>query len=209
MVAMATRGRRERERRRGAKGLWPNVAGHARCKTQSRRPPQATLNRPGRYRHTVHDEIWTAFQQTAVHVERRNSTWRVTPAPIDVIGAYFPDEAGPFHILTAHNPQGIAASTAANTAAHARLAAHLAALDLAHVWPATGADAAGVWAEDGFMVAGLTRLEAVEIARLFDQRAIFEWANEPGGFRLIACDESTGEARGWVATINGPVPTNL
>ena len=99
-----------------------------------------------------------AFQQTVVHVERSNATWQISPAPIDVTGAYFPEETGPFHILTAHNPQGIAASIAANTTAHGRLATYLAALELAHVWPATGTDAAGVWAEEGFMVGGLTRL---------------------------------------------------
>lgn len=43
-------------------------------------------------------------------------------------------------------------------------------------------------------------LAALDVARRYRQRAIFTWRNEPGGFRLVACDGSADEPRGWVAT---------
>ncbi|MBS1848994.1 MAG: DUF3293 domain-containing protein, partial [Actinobacteria bacterium] len=70
------------------------------------------------------------------------------------------------------------------------------------IWPATGhgggpVEADETWSEAGFAVFGLDRPRAIDLAIRFRQRAIFEWRNEPGGFRLVACDGSADEPRGW------------
>ena len=142
------------------------------------------------------DAVWGEFQRTSVLISVGPTTLRVTPAAVARRGTYLPGTDGPLHILTAYNPQGLAAPLQANVAANLVLADELATLGLT-VWPTTGVGEGGSWTEEGFTVAGLTRAEALAIALRFDQRAIFEWVNEPGGFRLVACDGSLVEDRGW------------
>lgn len=109
------------------------------------------------------------------------------------------------HVLTAWNPQGIEAPLDANREANERLAAELAGLSL-QVWPTVGTGHDGSWSEEGFSIVGLSLVEAIALAIRYDQRAIFEWNDEPGGFRLIACDGSLDEHRGWVGHFDPPSP---
>ncbi len=148
------------------------------------------------------DEVWEAFRRTNVRVHRSEGDFDVQPTATGDPGAYLPGATGPIHVLTGHNPMGLAASEADNRAANRRLTDDLAAHDALRVWPATGygggpIGSAHTWQEASFAVEGLTRDEAVGIATRHDQRAIFEWLNEPGGFRLVACDGSADEPRGW------------
>lgn len=159
------------------------------------------------------DAVWQEFRRTSVRLTVDGGTLDLTPVDGTVEGdddggacdGFLPGATGPIHILTAQNPMGLAASDAENEAANAELAELLAADDRLRVWPATGygggpIDEADTWQEQGFAVEGLSRTEAVDLARRFSQRAIFEWRDEPGGFRLVACDGSADEPRGWRAT---------
>lgn len=145
------------------------------------------------------DEVWGEFQRTFIRIELDGQILQITPGPIGERGAYLPGQAGPLHVLTAWNPQGIEAPLADNRLANERLAAALAARPELTVWATTGTGEDGSWHEEGFTIAGLDRAEAVALAVRYDQRAIFEWRDEPGGFRLVACDGSQDEARGWTS----------
>lgn len=151
------------------------------------------------------DEVWEEFRRTCVRIGITGGVIDVVPIPRDTPGSFIPGAAGPIHIVTAQNPMGLAASDTENIAANERLADELAALDGVTVWPATGygggpVDGDGTWSEAGFAIQGLDDDTALDVARRYRQRAIFTWRNEPGGFRLVACDGSADEPRGWVAT---------
>ena len=143
------------------------------------------------------DAAWEAFRHTTIEVTTPDGLITVTPAPHDAHGAYLKDVTGPLYVLTAWNPHGIEASSAYNAAAGARLNVELSALAGLEVWPTTGVAADNSWREMGFTIAGLTESEAIDLAVRFEQRAIFSWVDEPGGFHLIACDGSADETRGW------------
>lgn len=152
------------------------------------------------------DDVWEAFRHTRVRITVGGTVVDIAPRSDDTPGSFLPGASGPIHILTAENPMGRAAPPEANAAANARLAAELAGTGLVEVWPATGygggaIDDPDTWSEAGFAVEGLDDAAALDIARRHHQRAIFAWRNEPGGFRLVACDGSADEARGWVTTV--------
>lgn len=151
------------------------------------------------------DPIWEEFRRTRVLITTPEGTFDVTPSTGDAPGDYLPGATGPVHILTAQNPMGHPADDATNRAANERLAHELATRGDVTVFPATGygggpIDGDDTWSEAGFAVEGLTDTEALDIARRHEQRAIFTWRNEPGGFRLVACDGSADEPRGWTTT---------
>lgn len=153
------------------------------------------------------DDIWEAFRRTRVRIRFPMTTVDIRPDTDDPAPGWYPPEVtGPIHIVTAQNPMGIGADAGTNAAANERLAADLASHDEVIVWPATGYGGGpigeeGTWSEAGFAVAGLTDREAIALAVRYEQRAIFTWRSEPGGFRLVACDGSADERRGWRATI--------
>ena len=151
------------------------------------------------------DDVWEAFRRTCIQVTVPGGQLDVAPADLGQQGDYPRDATGPLHILTAWNPQGMAADDADNEAAQRRLADDLAARDVV-LRAVTGyggepGDPTSTWREEGFGIEGLSRDEALELAITYDQRAIFEWRNEPGGFRLVACDGSADEARGWTSAL--------
>jgi hypothetical protein len=153
----------------------------------------------------VADQTWDEFRRTFVRIDTgEGQVLEVHPAGPGERGEYLPGEAGPLHIVTACNPQGRQQSEEANFEANRRLLCELAVNDDVLAWPTTGhgTDDAGAetdWSEPGVTVAGLSRDEALALGRRYDQAAIFEWLDEPGGFRLLSCDGSVDEPRGWVA----------
>jgi len=150
------------------------------------------------------DPTWEEFRRTTVRLTLPDGTLDIAPSPVGERGTFLPGATGPIHILTAQNPMGIAATDDANAAANERLAAELATIEGLGVWPATGygggpLDGDGTWSEQGFAIEGLSRAAAIALAIRHEQRAIFAWHDEPGGFRLVACDGSADEPRGWTA----------
>lgn len=152
------------------------------------------------------DATWEQFRRTCVRVEVPGGFLDVEPAACEAQESFPSDAVGLMHILTAWNPQGSAASEADNRAANRRLAAELSEQPGLAIRSVTGygggpLDDVDTWREEGFGIEGMSRGEAMRLAIAHDQRAIFEWRNEPGGFRLIACDGSADEARGWASAL--------
>lgn len=152
----------------------------------------------------MNDPIWEEFRRTWLRFTIGDRILSVVPNETGSGGPFLPEAEGPVHVLTAWNPQGIAADEQSNVAANQMLKSALRAYSITHCWPASGisldvASGSERWQEEGFGVCGLTRNEAVRLASRFDQRAIFEWSQAPNGLILIACDNSTIEARKWAS----------
>lgn len=152
------------------------------------------------------DPTWQEFRTTRIVINASGSRLEVAPAGLESVDGFLPGVIGPLHVLTAWNPQGVASDESSNRAAGEQLAAELATIPGVRSWPTTGFGVDDSWREEGFTVEGLTRPAAILLAVHYDQRAIFEWSNQPGGFRLIACDGSANEPRGWTLRMD-PVPT--
>lgn len=81
--------------------------------------------------------------------------------------------ATPIHVITAHNPFEELLSDEENKHRNNALLSELNKCD-AEIKPVTGQSPSGDWQEKSFAVYGLTREQACEIARKYQQRAIFE-----------------------------------
>lgn len=152
------------------------------------------------------DQTWDEFRRTFLRIDVGGGVLEVRPAGEEDRDGFLAGEDGPLHVITACNPQGREQSPEANYEANRRLLAELAGHAGVRVWHTTGhgTDDRGEeteWSEPGFTVGGLSRAEALELGRRYDQAAIFEWRDESGGFRLVACDESVDEPRGWRARL--------
>ena len=99
------------------------------------------------------------------------------------------------HIITAHNPNGRPRSKPANDLANERLRLHLAEVGEAIEEVECGSSS-GSWMERSFAVTGLSRAVAVEAARRFGQRAIFEIDGDE--LRVVSCHSAAVEReREW------------
>ncbi len=143
------------------------------------------------------DATWAEFRRTRVQVRTDEGTLEVAPADGTARGGYLPGATGPLQIITAWNPQGARQSDAANQAADRALTLELDTRLGLRRWRTIGVGADDDWVEEGWTIEGLSRDAALALAVRFDQRAIFEWRDEPGGFRLVDCDGAPDEARGW------------
>ncbi len=143
------------------------------------------------------DATWTEFRRTRLQIDTDDGELEVAPSHGSARGAYLPGATGPLHVLTAWNPQGTRQSDEANHAADRALTIDLDERAGLRRWRTTGIGAGDDWSEEGWSVEGLSRADVLDLARRFGQRAIFEWLDEPGGFRLVACDGTADEARGW------------
>ena len=89
----------------------------------------------------------------------------------------------PMLVLTAYNP-GRAVASSVNEAAQAHLIEYLSQRSLSWL-PAIGRSRDGTWQEPSLAVTDLPEPEAIEIARRFDQDAIFKWDGE--NLSVISC----------------------
>lgn len=100
----------------------------------------------------------------------------------------------PIHVITAHNPHGREASEGDNRRAHRELLAQLDSMDVEH-HPAAGADPKWLHVEPSVAVLGISRPEAVELGRRFQQEAIFEW--DADALTVVSCTSEEVAVLGW------------
>lgn len=125
------------------------------------------------------EQIWDAYEGTRI-VQRV-----VEERPWNEEGSLRSPETDRAHVLTAMNPNDQVQSDRRNAERNKALREFLEArgLDFEEVF---GESPNGGWSEASFAVQGLTRTEACRIARLFGQRAIFEFDGD--AFRVVASD---------------------
>jgi hypothetical protein len=144
------------------------------------------------------EERWQAYVHTHVRVQHpRVGAIEVRPVSIGNVIGEFPDEAGrTIHVLTAHNP-GRQLSVEDNNRRQSDLIRIVGERTHIEAWPALGGDPQWQHAEDSIAAVGMTDSEALELARRFDQDAIFSWT--PQSWRLLSCDGDREHESGWAS----------
>jgi hypothetical protein len=112
---------------------------------------------------------WQAYAAAQVDIELERGAFTCVPGP----PAPLPPELDvPLWIITAHNPGPSKLSDEENASRHAALFAMVVEMKLRH-WPAVGRNPEGTWREASLAIAGIPFETAREIARAFDQDAVF------------------------------------
>ena len=114
---------------------------------------------------------WAAYRESVVDVVLDGAV--VTLGAEGVIAGERWSPARPVYVVTAYNP-GRARGSAANEAAQIRLLELLAERGIAWL-PSTGRSRDGSWQEPSAALLETSEAEAIEIAREFEQDAIFSW----------------------------------
>jgi hypothetical protein len=127
-------------------------------------------------------ERWASYLNTVISAE-------LSPEAIHNLNGssgvkHWPFDA-PIHVITAWNPYNIPRSQWENDQSNIDLAVELAKVGAKYA-PATGTSSDGEHYEPGFVTWSLTRGEAIAIARLFRQEAIFELTSDE--LRLVHCE---------------------
>ena len=145
---------------------------------------------------TVFAERWKDYEGTFVRIMHPElGDLEVRPTATRAIIGDFPDPAGrTIHIMTAHNP-GVQLSEQDNRHRQQVLVTAVDKMPDAHAWSAIGGDPSWVHTEDSVAIVGLTDQSAVELARRFDQDAIFRWTRTE--WTLISCRSEQRHTAGW------------
>ncbi len=128
-------------------------------------------------------ERWEQYASAVLLIEVEPGTW------VTLNGAAAVDElplGSPMFLSTAWNPFGEERSADENAAANVRMEAELRSLSTVVV-RAVGHDTETGYREEGFAVAGIGRAEALEVARRFEQEAIYEVDDDT--VRIVPCDD--------------------
>lgn len=147
----------------------------------------------------VFDERWFAYTVTVVRIDHPKwGRFIVAPEPGGGTQGLFPDDGGrSIHIMTAHNP-GRALPAAENEQRQRQLRTGLGQRPGLEIWEAVGADVTWTHQEQSLAIVGLTDDDAREVARAFDQDAIFAWT--PQQWNLLSCIDDLTWHAGWTVT---------
>lgn len=144
---------------------------------------------------------WEHYTTAVVRVSFPGGDVEIRPAPVSWTVGTFPEVEGhTIHIVTAYNPGGRAAPSAANEEAHRRLQAQVAATGLMW-WPAAVADPTGTHVELSVAVAGLDDDGARTLGAAHGQEAIFAW--RPNAWIVLSCTDVRAHLTGWATRDTG------
>ena len=129
------------------------------------------------------DQLWQSFLETRVRIFADDAITEL------VIGREAPPRPEPndgVHLITAWNPMGRPYPSAENVARQVEFESALSGAGLR--WTrAAGVAEDGSWTEAGAAITGLDRAEALEVARRWDQEAIYEWDSEASVMAVVSC----------------------
>jgi hypothetical protein len=123
------------------------------------------------------DELWRTWLEAQLWIERPDELgwWHVSPRPDGVVGEW--PLVTPVYLLTAYNPRGEDLPLEENERRLAELGAYL-RKELVVAVRSLGASEDGSWKEPGFALLDATEPQALDIARRFEQAAIYAWSAE-------------------------------
>jgi hypothetical protein len=122
------------------------------------------------------EELWRTWLEAHLWIERPGGVdawWHIVPRRDGVVDEY--PLGTPVHLLTAWNPRGEELSRAENDERQELLLTFLNDERVAAV-RSIGASQDGSWVEPGFAILDVTEEVAVDIARRFEQAAIYAWS---------------------------------
>jgi hypothetical protein len=146
-------------------------------------------------------ERWRAYTGAHVRLDHPElGAIEVQPDTSGRVAGDFPEPGRTIHIMTAHNP-GRPLPDAENGQRQRLLASLVQNLPEVCSWPATGGDPTWTHCEESLAIVGLTDPAALDLARQFDQEAIFAWNED--SWRVVACARDVDHSSGWVVRRRG------
>jgi transcriptional regulator with XRE-family HTH domain len=121
----------------------------------------------------------------------------VEPRPEGVTEGEFPEGVDQVHVITAFNPRSRLLRRGENEERNRLLAADLERAGLRYV-PAVGRSPDDSWSEDSFAVIDADADHILDLARRYDQNAIFEWT--PDRRAILWSAELAAQTHGWRST---------
>jgi transcriptional regulator with XRE-family HTH domain len=122
----------------------------------------------------------------------------VEPRSEGVTEGEFPDGVDRVHVITAFNPRSRLLRRGENEERNRLLASDLERAGLRYV-PAVGRSPDDSWSEDSFAVIDGDREQLLDLARRYDQNAIFEWTPDQRAI-LWSDPELAAQTHGWRST---------
>jgi hypothetical protein len=122
-------------------------------------------------------ELWRTWLEAHLWIERPDGLgwWHICPRPDGVVGEW--PLATPVYLLTAYNPRGEDLPLKENERLLAELGEHL-RKELVVAVRSLGASEDGSWMEPGFALIDTDEVQALAIAKRFEQAAIYAWSAE-------------------------------
>ena len=148
----------------------------------------------------VFDERWLAYTETVVRIDHpKQGRFLVAPEPGGATQGLFPNDDGtvdPHHDGAQSRTCPTRQLRTSN--ANSNFALAWSNRRTLEIWDAVGADVTWTHQEQSLAIIGLTDDAAREVARTFDQDAIFAWTSDR--WNLLSCiDDRTWHA-GWTLT---------
>jgi hypothetical protein len=142
-------------------------------------------------------ELWRTWLEAHLWIERPDGLgwWHISPRPENVVGDW--PLAAPVFLLTSYNPRGVDLSLEENERRLAELDAYLRA-ELVAAVRSIGASEDRSWMEPGFALPDVGEAGALEIARRFEQAAVYAWSAER--LEVVGALDEGRASVGWALT---------
>lgn len=129
------------------------------------------------------DALWAAYLATVVDVTLPDGTHRVVEQVHHASPQEWPFDEPVAWMLTACNPRSIPLPGQANAERHEQMGLQIAGLGLI-AYPNVGYDPADpTWSETGYTIVGGDEASVCDLAREWEQNAVFGWT--PEAFELV------------------------
>ena len=140
-------------------------------------------------------ELWSAYLATVIDVTLPDGTRRVVEQAREQSPQPWPFDEPVAWILTACNPRSVSLAPEVNAERHQQMGREVAALGLVAL-PNVGYNPADPsWTEVGYTVLGGDEQTVIDLARRWDQNAVFRWS--PEQFELIGVLLAGRDLHGW------------
>lgn len=141
-------------------------------------------------------ELWLFYADTVVDVFMEDGrTLSITQTSDPTIDAWPFDEADVAWILTACNPRSVPLTDDENATRHQQLGEQLAERGYAYLETVGFDPKDRSWSEQGYAVLGISEDEVCDLARSWDQNAVYKWA--PDHWEIVGVVMDGRTRSGW------------
>lgn len=140
------------------------------------------------------ERLWASFLQTRLRIFYADSITEVVIGTEEPIPSTRTQRENSLHVITAWNPRGAPLDPTENDRRQKEMQDGLDRSTFEWV-PAAGVAEDGLWAEASVAITGMTRQEAVQMGRQWDQEAIFEWDPSTSAVTVVSCVDDRLTAR--------------
>lgn len=140
-------------------------------------------------------DLWAAYLATVIDVSLPDGKNGVIEQVPEQSPQEWPFDEPAAWVLTACNPRSVSLAPEINAERHQQMGRGIAALGLVAL-PNIGYDPADpTWSEVGYTIVGADERTVIELAREWEQNAVFHWS--PEAFELIGVLLDGRDLHGW------------